>query len=896
MKKAVKYIIISSAILFLGFILASFGLNFWLKNNLPNYIKNNSHYQIGYKTLNVDLLTGNILATQLSVHSKNPNDENVIGLDGGIDSLKISRLGIWDALMNKKINSSNLEMTRPNLKMTLAKPIDDRTGKKRNPIGFKNIIIKNGDIQIFRYTKQRYLSVNQLDLKVSNLQMTEESVENKLPIVFDEYNISGTNFFFRPDNVYILKSSKIQTYNGEMNIQNFQLIPLLTHAQFTKFYPKKRNLFDFKAKTMTFKDIVLKNNKIKLSNVNFNHSDLKIFTTNSKSEKKSKSFKYEVNLDDVRMDNTKVQILKSNSERLFSAENINLNINKLSMNEETAKGNIPFNYEKFLISGKNLNYITDYQNIKVKTIAINPSSVESRGISVKPIISTTEKALLDINLSHAYAIVNNWKLDNNKLKLDIKNIVADGLNGTLTAPENESRKKRSLQQIQFPLKVKNIILKNSNLKIEKQVNELYFNNLHASIQDIEMNAKTVNKDIPVSVGNYSFTTKNFNYKTKFYTFSAGLLKFQKNNFLMNNFAMKPNFSRSQFIKIIPVERDLYTISANQITGNGTWNFASGNTFLNAQNILLNHVNANIFRSKIPKHDPSVKPLYSELLRKISFPVLVKNLDVKNSVLVYEEDTKKSDGPGKLTFSNFNINVKNINSAKKGQATEVPIRIQCQFMESSPMNVKWVFNTADLNDSFQISGNITDLPASHINTFVEPYLKIRTTGHISDLNFSYRGNKNGLNGALRMKHNDLKVSILKESGKKDKLLSAIANLVVKTNSKSFPESVVVDDVPRDPTKSFFNLFWKGTEEGLKKILIGKNMEKQEIKAKNTVQNTKTALEQNKKDLQQIKIETAKKAEKIISKGASVKDSIHTKSQKTKFFIRKIFNKKEKAESL
>lgn len=896
MKKTVKYIIISLSILFIGFLLASFGLNFWLKNNLPNYIKNNTHYKVGYKTLNVDLLTGSILATQLSVQSKNPDDPNVIGLDGNIDSLKISRLGIWDALMNKKINSSNLEMTRPKLKIILAKPIDDRTGKKRNPNGFKNIIVKNGDIQIFRHTKQRYLSVNQLDLKVSNLQMTEESVENKLPIVFDEYNISGTDFFFRPDNVYILKSSNIQTSNGEMNIQDFQLIPLLTHAQFTKFYPNKRNLFDFKAKTMTFKDIILKNNRIKLSNVSFNHSDLKIFTTNSKPEKKNKSFKYEVNLDDVRMANTKVQILKQNGKQLFSAENINLNINKLSMNEETAKGNIPFNYEKFLISGKNLNYITDYQDIKVKTIAINPSSVESRGISVKPIISTTEKALLDINLSHAYAIVNNWKLDNNKLKLDIKNIVADGLNGTLIAPENETRNKRSLQQIQFPLKVKNITLKNSNLKIEKQVNELYFNNLYASIQDIEMNAETAKKDIPVSVGNYTFTTKNFNYKTKFYTFSAGLLKFQKNNFLVNNFTMKPNFSRNQFIKMIPVERDLYTISANQITGNGNWNFASENAFLNAETILLNHINANIFRSKIPKDDPSVKPLYSELLRKIKIPVLVKNLDVKNSILVYEEDTKKSDGPGKLTFSNFNLNAKNINSAKKGQPTEVPIFIQCLFMESSPMNVKWNFNTADLNDHFKISGNITDLPASHINAFVEPYLKIRTSGYISDLNFSFLGNKSGIDGAMKMKHNNLQVSILKESGEKNKLLSAIANLIVKSNSKSFPESVAVDDVSRDPTKSFFNLFWKGTEEGLKKILLGKNIEKQEIKAKNTVQNTKTALEQNKKDLQQIKIETAKKAEKIISKGAAAKDSIHVKTQKTKSFIRKIFNKKEKAESL
>jgi hypothetical protein len=38
-------------------------------------------------------------------------------------------------------------------------------------------------------------------------------------------------------------------------------------------------------------------------------------------------------------------------------------------------------------------------------------------------------------------------------------------------------------------------------------------------------------------------------------------------------------------------------------------------------------------------------------------MVVNNLNLRNSVLVYEEDTPESAGPGKLTFSNFNMNVK-----------------------------------------------------------------------------------------------------------------------------------------------------------------------------------------------------------------------------------------------
>ena len=105
------------------------------------------------------------------------------------------------------------------------------------------------------------------------------------------------------------------------------------------------------------------------------------------------------------------------------------------------------------------------------------------------------------------------------------------------------------------------------------------------------------------------------------------------------------------------------------------------------------------------------------------------------------------------------------------------------------------------------------------------------------------------------------ALLKETGEKNKLLSAVANIFVRSDSGKYPESVPVDDVPRDKTKSFFNLFWKGIEEGLKKTLIGKNIEVTEKKVKNTVENTKTALEQNKKKLKETKQEVKEKVQHV-----------------------------------
>uniref|UniRef100_A0AAU6WT85 Uncharacterized protein n=1 Tax=Chryseobacterium endophyticum TaxID=1854762 RepID=A0AAU6WT85_9FLAO len=54
--------------------------------------------------------------------------------------------------------------------------------------------------------------------------------------------------------------------------------------------------------------------------------------------------------------------------------------------------------------------------------------------------------------------------------------------------------------------------------------------------------------------------------------------------------------------------------------------------------------------------------------------------------------------------------------------------------------------------------------------------------------------------------------------------------------------------RDPTKSFFNLFWKGIEQGLKKTLIGINIDtskkgKGDAKAKETKPSVKEAKAEN-----------------------------------------------------
>lgn len=882
MKKWVKKSLIGLGVLLIIFLLANFGLNIWLKTQLPNYIKNNTDYKVSYKTLDVDLGTGNIVSTGISVNSKNPQNINVIGLQGTIDTLKISRFGIYDAIFNKQINSSDLLLASPNLNVILAKPVDHKTGKKRNPVLFENIRINNGIINIFRHTKQKFLSVEQLDLFVENLQMTEESVENKLPVVFDKYDIKGKRFFFRPDNVYALKIDKITTSNGQMSVENFRLIPLLTFVQFKRFYPQKPKLFQFDIQKMDFKDVVLKKNRVSLANADFQNPVLSVYTTHAAVKKSDKPFSYEVNLDDIRLNNATVQILKPDGNKLFFARNLNVNVNQLKLDKETMENVIPVGYKDFRFSGKDIHF-SNHQDINAESIALNPKSGEMRNISIIPNEDAQGKTSMNLTAAQIAFNINKWEFLDKKLNLDVKDVLVSNVNGTIKGGTVKSDKKVNLNGIQFPIIIRKVTLKNSNVVYDKGAQPLAFNDLNATINDIELLEKANKTGMALKIKDYFLTTKNFAYKTKFYHMSVGLLKLNKNKVQVNNFAMKPLVSRAQFIKMIPVERDLYDLTANQVTADGSWDLFSQNKFINASNVTIQGADAVIFRSKIPKDDPKEKPLYSRMLRSIKFPVTINTLDLKNSKLVYEEDTPESAGPGKLTFSNFNMNVKNLNSAKtKGKPTRVDIKINCSFMNLAPLSVNWNFDVADQRDVFTISGRTLNLPAQGINPFIRPYLHVTATGTIQEMLFNFRGNPAGLNGTFNLKHKDLKVAILDKNNREKKgVLTAIANLVVRSNSGRLPEDVKVENIPRDPTKSFFNLFWKGIESGLKKTLIGKNVDKTEESVKNTV----SAVKDMKQSVKELKEEVKNKKESAPPK----------EEKKKKGLFKGIFNKKENPET-
>ena len=820
MKKAwKKKLLVAAGSLLIIILILNFGLNMYLKYQLPSYIKDNTDYAVNYDKMDVDVFTGNIHITEIKVDSKQPQNLDILALKGSVKDLQISRIGIWSALFNKEIAPSSIRLEEPNLEVRLAKKKVKKGKKSKMTFDFDDLEILNGTVTIYNTRMSKMTSLSNFSLNIKGFEKIEKTDKRIIPFEFDSFEMNAKNIFVRPTAEQLITAKSVATKDNGLYIENLQLIPLLTQKQFQKYYPKKKQQIKLASKSIFVSKIDAKSNKITLDKLIIKNPDITIYKTSFAEYKKQKSINLDVNMGHADINNASVKVVASNAETKFLVSGLNVKADDFVFDDESSKEKIPFRYKNLEASGQNIQVDTDRQSYRIQEVKISPKEGSLTHLVAKTTREVSDKTTLNYTLGRLSYKINEWSFVESKLKLDVNEVVAENISGSAKAPMATVKKVVQESGMYDPVKFQNIKLKNITFNYEKNGQPFSIKNFNINLANVEIAQKQKQQGNDVKVGDYSFDGNALQYSTKFYTISVGKLSGNKSKIDLSNFGMKPRVSRNEFVRSIPVEQDLYTISIPKISMNGSWDFMGAKKFVAAKQLHIMGMNANIFRSKLPKDDPKVKPMYSELLRKIKIPLQIEQTRIQNSTLVYEEDTEKSNGPGKLTFGNFNMTIQNLNSGKtKGASTKVPIKIDCSFMNVSPMAVNWTIDTASSNDAFSISGTINSLPANNINAFIEPYLKVRAKGSIQLLSFNFHGDKTGILGQMKMKHKDLEVSILNKQGDKNKLLSSIANVFVKTNSKKIPESVEVEKVQRDPTKSFFNLFWKGIQEGLKKSLI------------------------------------------------------------------------------
>jgi|GEM_PF-1100402 len=855
------------------YFIGNLGINYWMKHNLPRLINQESPYFISYKTIDVGLATRSFSLEDVKISSKKGTSQEQLQIDGSIKHLKISQIGITNALLHKVLRSGNVSFENPNLKIVLPKSENDKIAKQQS-IYFNKINIKQGKIDIFRYNKDSLLSIDKLNVNITNFELTEQGVKKKLPVVFDEYNISGENFIYKESDAYDLKARSISTQKGQISIKDFQLVPLLNREEFEKKFPHRTYLFGVKTKEISFKDIEFKNNTLYLSQIKLTQPFVKIMATHSSANTVSNSaqgnFDYNISLKNVTLENGALLMEKTDGSPLLQLARLDADINEIVMDAETTQKEIPFKYKSYHFSAKNIKYTPENMEASISSVLINDKNMTIRNILYKSmkggsqnLIKIPEMALRNynysfengkgfltadsLNLNNIYATVNTGIFDNHKSAINNKNSSTKlemklghlGLNGT-------------------------IILNKEN---DQQLVKL--NNLKAEVNNLVSNDETMKQPIPLKYDNFKIETRNFNYVPNNYSqLSATSVVLTDKNLHIRDFNFVPTKTRAQFLASLKTQEDLYIVKIPEIDLINYHYFKSkGKSQVIVDQLNIQNLYTNIFsyNGEHPPKDNTPRTFFNTKLRNIKFPFAIKKTQIKNATLVYEETDDNATAPGKLTFKNLNADIDNINSAKiPDNKTLVSINAQTKFLETAPTQVFWSFDVADKTDGFTFNANINQLDASRINDFIKSYLHVSASGYIDNINFKYSGNNTGIHGPFQMSNRNLKVELLnKNTNEKKGFLSTLANWFVKSNSQSGKNQFQINQ-PRTEKRSFFNLLWKGMESGLSKSVLGEGTDKTVKDVSNVVTDFKTVFgpEENKKpqEKQEKKFEEPQKEEK------------------------------------
>jgi hypothetical protein len=349
-------------------------------------------------------------------------------------------------------------------------------------------------------------------------------------------------------------------------------------------------------------------------------------------------------------------------------------------------------------------------------------------------------------------------------------------------------------------------------------------NIMFDVNKISVDSATVKENVPVRYRDYNFACDSLFYNAgNYYNITLNKITSTDSALAITNFRLIPKHTRPQFVKSLSKELDQFNLQASKITiPKADWGFVNNILYVHAPEMTLDKIFANIYRSKEPADDPSRKKLYSELLRSVKFDLKVDKMLIKNSIIEYEEQVSFSKPSAKVIFSKFYATIAHIYSPvnKTIKLPATTIDVQCLFMKKAPLSVKWSFNTPDVSDAFSISGHVQNLSSEDANPVSKPLMNATTSGNLKDIRFAFNGNRERASGTFAIKYEDLKVDIYKKDGKKkNKLISAVGNLLVKNDTDGDLKKVDVT-VERSKDKSVFNFLWKFVMEGLKQTVLPK----------------------------------------------------------------------------
>lgn len=253
MKLLKKIIIILAAFLTL-LLLANFGLSWYISKKLPSIIQGEKDfpYNFSYENLNVDLLGGNLIMTNVYLAPKDSMKTAVQeGAFAQIKSIEVNNFKLWPLLTKNQINVTEVIINNPDVILYHRKEKynaqDDFVKPFKNTIRTGNLTIRKGSFKMLDSVQKPFVKATNIHFGLINIKIDSTTLKKDIPVRYRNYNFRCDSLFYDAGKFYTINANKIVTTDSTLTVENFKLIPKQSRMQFTRMQSKELDQFNISA-------------------------------------------------------------------------------------------------------------------------------------------------------------------------------------------------------------------------------------------------------------------------------------------------------------------------------------------------------------------------------------------------------------------------------------------------------------------------------------------------------------------------------------------------------------------------------------------------------------------------------------------------------------------------
>ncbi len=293
--------------------------------------------------------------------------------------------------------------------------------------------------------------------------------------------------------------------------------------------------------------------------------------------------------------------------------------------------------------------------------------------------------------------------------------------------------------------------------------------------------------------------------------------------------LKPSLSETAFAKANHFAKDRFNISVGSLDISHISRQAILKQQLVAESMTITQGRFLIFRDKSYPHDSvdRTNDYPQQAIMRMSLPVDIRKIMIRDSYIEYKEKNDKSDSSGKVAFHQVFATLDNVTNFPDQirRNDQMGLDFKANFLSTASFTARIKMRLNDPKGHFTLDATLGHLDVGALNPLLKPMaLAELNKGEINSLKYHLDASNTEGKGKLLFLYQDLSVKLLKKDDEKNKyktkFLPTLAAGVIlkKSNPQNGKTRLGEIDYQRDIHRSIFNLMWKSLFTGIKQVAM------------------------------------------------------------------------------